>query len=287
MKFKKLVAGLSAAVLAATMMSVSVSAAKLGDVVHPSEEDTKMNDSYYSIGAMGFYMGQDWNWNQGDWVGIDDTGKIAVEYKISAVIADKTMSGKGTLGDMGVMVANLPEGIYPVDVKISDAKFVAEDGTTTVFDSLNSITSMDEDSEGGIRIHIRPTDEVDEETGEVTKKACSEVAGWEKEGAFNGGTLSMTLDFGVAAAEGGESKTDTSKAESKSDTSSSKAETVTSKKDADSSKADAGKTTAVNNASSKASDDTSKSPETGATVGGTLAVIALAGTVVIISKKRK
>lgn len=287
MKFKKLVAGLSAAVLAATMMSVSVSAAKLGDVVHPSEEDTKMNDSYYSIGAMGFYMGQDWSWNQGDWVGIDDTGKITVEYKISAVIADKTMSGKGTLGDMGVMVANLPEGIYPVDVKISDAKFVAEDGTTTVFDSLNSITSMDEDSEGGIRIHIRPTDEVDEETGEVTKKACSEVAGWEKEGAFNGGTLSMTLDFGVAAAEGGESKTDTSKAESKSDTSSSKAETVTSKKDADSSKADAGKTTAVNNASSKASDDTSKSPETGAAVGGTLAVIALAGTVVIISKKRK
>ena len=287
MKFKKLAAGLSAAVLAATMMSVSVSAAKLGDVVHPSEEDTKMNDSYYSIGAMGFYMGQDWSWNQGDWVGIDDTGKITVEYKISAVIADKTMSGKGTLGDMGVMVANLPDGIYPVDVKISDAKFVAEDGTTTVFDSLNSITSMDEDSEGGIRIHIRPTDEVDEETGEVTKKACSEVAGWEKEGAFNGGTLSMTLDFGVAAAEGGESKTDTSKAESKSDTSSSKAETVTSKKDADSSKADAGKTTAVNNASSKASDDTSKSPETGATVGGTLAVIALAGTVVIISKKRK
>ena len=145
MMIKKFVAGLSAAVLAATMMSVSVSAAKLGDVVHPSEEDSKMNDSYYSIGAMGFYMGQDWTWNQGDWVGIDDAGKITVEYKISKVIADKTMSGKGTLGDMGVMVANLPDGVYPVDVKISDAKFVAEDGTTTVFDSLNSITSMDED----------------------------------------------------------------------------------------------------------------------------------------------
>lgn len=197
MKIKKFVAGLSAAVLAATMMSVSVSAAKLGDVVHPSEEDSKMNDSYYSIGAMGFYMGQDWTWNQGDWVGIDDAGKITVEYKISKVITDKTMSGKGTLGDMGVMVANLPDGIYPVDVKISDAKFVAEDGTTTVFDSLNSITSMDEDAEGGIRIHIRPTDEVNEETGEVTKKACPEVAGWEKEGAFNGGTLSMTLDFSI------------------------------------------------------------------------------------------
>lgn len=285
MNFKKLAAGLSAAVLAATMMSVSVSAAKLGDVVHPSEEDTKMNDSYYSIGAMGFYMGQDWNWNQGDWVGIDDTGKIAVEYKISAVIANKSMSGKGTLGDMGVMVANLPEGIYPLDVKISDAKFVAEDGTTTVFDSLNSITSMDEDAEGGIRIHIRPTDEVDEETGEVTKKACPEVAGWEKEGAFNGGTLSMTLDFGVAAAEDGESKTDTSKAESNSDTSSSK--TDTSKIDASSSKADTSKATVTAAASSKSSDDTSEAAETGAAVGGTLAVIALAGTAVIVTKRRK
>lgn len=284
MKFKKLAAGLSVAVLAATMMSVSVSAAKLGDVVHPSEEDTKMNDSYYSIGAMGFYMGQDWSWNQGDWVGIDDTGKITVEYKISAVIADKTMSGKGTLGDMGVMVANLPEGIYPVDVKVSDAKFVAEDGATTVFDSLNSITSMDEDSEGGIRIHIRPTDEVDEKTGEVTKKACPEVAGWEKEGAFNGGTLSMTLDFGVAAAEGGESKTDTSKADSKSDTSSSKADT--SKKDVSSSKADTSKASAAAT-SSKKSDDTSKVAETGVAVGGTLAVIALAGTAVIVAKRRK
>ena len=140
MKIKKFVAGLSAAVLAATMMSLSVSAAKLGDVVHPSEEDSKMNDSYYSIGAMGFYMGQDWTWNQGDWVGIDDTGKITVEYKISKVVTDKTMSGKGTLGDMGVMVANLPDGVYPVDVKISDAKFVAEDGTTTVFDSIKSNT---------------------------------------------------------------------------------------------------------------------------------------------------
>ena len=278
MKIKKFVAGLSAAVLAATMMSLSVSAAKLGDVVHPSEEDSKMNDSYYSIGAMGFYMGQDWTWNQGDWVGIDDTGKITVEYKISKVVTDKTMSGKGTLGDMGVMVANLPDGVYPVDVKISDAKFVAEDGTTTVFDSINSITSLDEDPEGGIRIHIRPTEEVDDETGEVTKKSRPEVAGWEKEGAFNGGTLSMTLDFGVASAEGGDSKTDASKADSKSDTS---------KKDVSSSKADAGKTSAAAATSSKASDDTSKAAETGAAVGGALAVIALAGTAVIVAKRRK
>ena len=210
MKIKRFVAGLSAAVLAATMMSVSVSAAKLGDVVHPSEEDSKMNDSYYSIGAMGFYMGQDWTWNQGDWVGIDDAGKITVEYKISKVVTDKTMSGKGTLGDMGVMVANLPDGVYPVDVKISDAKFVAEDG---------------------------------------------------------------------------ESKTDASKADSKSDASSSKADT--SKKDASSSKADAGKTSAAAATSSKASDDTSKAAETGAAVGGAFAVIALAGTAVIVAKRRK
>ena len=287
MKITKLVTGLSAAVLTAAMMSMSVSAAKLGDVVHPSEDDEAMNKAYYSIGAMGFYMGQDWSWNQGDWVGIDETGKIAIEYKISPVIADKTMSGKGTLGDMGVMVANLPDGIYPVDVKISDAKFVAEDGTTTVFDDLNSTTSMDEDSEGGIRIHIRPTDEVNEDTGEVTKKACPAVAGWEKEGAFNGGTLTMTLDFGVASEGGSESKADSSsKQDPKADSSSSKADS--SKADAaSSSKADAGKTTAAANTSSKASDDTSKTANTGAAVGGTLAAVALAGTAVVVSKRRK
>ena len=81
MKIKKFVAGLSAAVLAATMMSVSVSAAKLGDVVHPSEEDSKMNDSYYSIGAMGFYMGQDWTWNQGDWVGDRKSTRLNSSHK--------------------------------------------------------------------------------------------------------------------------------------------------------------------------------------------------------------
>ena len=127
--------------------------------------------------------------------------------------------------------------------------------------------------------------QVNEETGEVTKKACPEVAGWEKEGAFNGGTLSMTLDFGVAAAEGGESKTDTSKADSKSDTSSSKSDT--SKKDVSSSKADTSKTSAAAATSSKASDDTSKAAETGVVVGGALAVIALAGTAVIVAKRRK
>ena len=135
---------------------------------------------------------------------------------------------------------------------------------------------MDEDPEGGIRIHIRPTEEVDDETGEVTKESRPEVAGWEKEGAFNGGTLSMTLDFGVASAEG---------ADSKSDASSSKADT--SKKDVSSSKADAGKTSAAAATSSKASDNTSKAAETGAAVGGAFAVIALAGTAVIIAKRRK
>ena len=84
---------------------------------------------------------------------------------------------------------------------------------------------------------------------------------------------------------GGEPKTDASKADSKSDASSSKADT--SKKDVSSSKADAGKTSAAAATSSKASDDTSKAAETGAAVGGALAVIALAGTAVIVAKRRK
>ena len=57
--------------------------------------------------------------------------------------------------------------------------------------------------------------------------------------------------------------------------------------DASSSKADAGKTSATAATSSKASDDTSKAAETGAAVGGALAVIALAGTAVIVAKRRK
>ncbi|MBR1663695.1 MAG: hypothetical protein IJ696_05135 [Ruminococcus sp.] len=220
MKLRKIFAGMAAATIAMTMTLSASAATNLFDIVHPDETNEEINKAYYGIGAMGFFMNQTWKWNQSEWFGINDEGVIQVEFSIGAPMADTTMSGKGTLGDMGIMLLNLPEDNYPYDIEITDAKFVAEDGTETVFESVNSIKEATLDPEGGFRVHIRPLDEVDEKTGEVTKKACPEVEGWDKEGAFNGGVLSMTLnlnpagtaeDSGDSGSEGdGESTTDES-----------------------------------------------------------------------------
>ncbi|MBQ9541474.1 NPXTG-anchored protein [Ruminococcus sp.] len=283
MKAKRIFAGLSAAVIAATMMAVSASATKLSDVVYPSKTETDKNDGWYSVGAMGFYMSQKWKWNQSDWFGINDEGKIELSYKISEVLTDTTMEGKGTLGDMGVMILNLPEDSYPYDVTISDAKFVTNDGEEIILDTVNSITEATLDKEGGFRIHIRPVDEVDKDSGEVTVPASPEVAGWDQEGAFKGGTLSMTIDFGAPAAKE-ESKADDSKTESKADDSKtdSKASNTTT----------TGKTTTTTtttaSASSAASDTTeNKNSNTGAAAGTIFGLLALAGAGAVVSRKKK
>jgi len=280
MKAKRIFAGLSAAVIAATMMAVSASATKLSDVVYPSKTETDKNDGWYSVGAMGFYMSQKWKWNQSDWFGINDEGKIELSYKISEVLTDTTMEGKGTLGDMGVMILNLPEDSYPYDVTISDAKFVTNDGEEIILDSVNSITEATLDKEGGFRIHIRPVDEVDEETGDVTVPASPEVAGWDQEGAFKGGTLSMTIDFGAPAAKeesktesAAESKADDSKADSKASNTTTTGKTTT--------------TTTTASASSAASDATeNNNSNTGAAAGTIFGLLALAGAGAVVSRKK-
>ena len=291
MKAKRIFAGLSAAVIAATMMAVSASATKLSDVVYPSKTETDKNDGWYSVGAMGFYMSQKWKWNQSDWIGINDEGKIELSYKISEVLTDTTMEGKGTLGDMGVMILNLPEDSYPYDVTISDAKFVTNDGEEIILDSVNSITEATLDKEGGFRIHIRPVDEVDKDSGEVTVPASPEVAGWDQEGAFKGGTLSMTIDFGAPAAKE-ESKADDSKAESKVDDSKTDSKTEDSKADSKASNTTTtGKTTTTTttaSASSAASDTTeNNNSNTGAAAGTVFGLLALAGAGAVVSRKKK
>lgn len=293
MKIKKMFVGFTAAALAASCMAISASATKLGDVAHPSETDEEMNNTYYAIGGMAFYMSQEWSWNQGEWVGISDDGKIVIEYKISPVIADKSMSGQGTLGDMGVMINNLPDN-YPFDITISDAQFVAEDGTVTEFPEINSMTQAEEDPEGGFRIHIRPTDEVNEDTGEVTKKACPEVAGWEVPGAFNGGTLSMTIDFGIETEGGDNSQSDGNS--SKSDDNSSKDDSSnkdeSSKKDDSSSKKDTS-TNTTSNGTTKTASSSSAAPaadNTNAETGAgefAFAGLALAAAALVVSKRNK
>ncbi|SEL08024.1 NPXTG-anchored protein [Ruminococcus albus] len=284
MKAKRIFAGLSATVIAATM-AMTASATKLTDKVYPSETDTDINDAYYSIGAMGFYMNNNWKWNQSDWFGIDADGKISVEYHISKVLTDTTLSDKGNLGEMGVMVCNvdkaltkagLDETSYPLEVKVTEAKFVAEDGTETVFNDMLNITEMERDAEGDIRFHIRPAEKVNEETGAVELPANPEVAGWDEEGAFEGGTLYFSLDFGTPSA-GTTDSTAESKTESKTESAAdSKTES---------------KSTTTNNGtaatSSKASDATDNTnSNTGAATGAVLGLMAVAAAGAIVAKKK-
>ncbi|MBR1563235.1 MAG: NPXTG-anchored protein [Ruminococcus sp.] len=295
---KKLFVGMTAAAIAASCMSISAFAAtKLTDVVHPDENDKTMNDSYYGIGCMGYFMSQSWKWNQGDWIGWSEEqpGKLVVEYKISKAIVEGALEGKGTLGDMGVMVCNLPDN-YPFEIKITDAKFVAEDGTETVFDSINSMTEATEDPEGNFRIHIRPADATDEATGEVTIPARPEAAGWDQEGGFEGGTLYMTIDFGAPEAAGGDESSKPADESSKKADDSSKKDDDSSKKADDSSKKDdsaAASTTKTTGTTTTTpagggSDNTAKAaqPETGAAEGLIFAGVALAGAALVVTKRK-
>ena len=309
--FKKMFVGMTAAAIAASCMTISAFAAtNLNDVFHPDESDETMNDAYYAIGAMGYFMNNDgkWKWNNGDWCtwnADNNDGTITIEYKINKALTDTTMSDKGSLGEMGVMVCNLDEGLekigkteadlYPLAVTVKDARFVAEDGTETTFTNLLEITEMAHDPEGGIRFHIRPTDRVDEDTGEVIFPATAETEGWDAEGGFQGGTLYVTLDFGAPAAAGEETSSaaadDSSK---KADDSSKKADDSSAKAD-DSSKKETSTTTTTTTTTtgaggggSLASDNTAKAeqPETGAAEGLIFAGVALAAAGIVITKRK-
>ena len=194
MKLKRIFAGM-AAVMAAACMAVSASAVSIYDYVDPDKEPADGEKGYYDIGAMAFYMSQEWKWNQSDWFGIDENGRITVEYSINEVLTDTTMEGKGTLGDMGIMILNLPEGHYPYDMKVVEATFTPKEGDPITLQTALDLKGAYEDAESGSRIHLRPTDEVDEATGNITKPAAPELAGMEQPGAFKGGTLKIVVDF--------------------------------------------------------------------------------------------
>ncbi|MBO6141510.1 MAG: NPXTG-anchored protein [Ruminococcus sp.] len=309
MKLRRIFVGMTAAALALSMTISASAATDLYDVAYPAsvEENKEINDKFYSVGAMGFFMSQKWNWNQSEWFGIDEEGVIKVSFSIGAPMADTTMSGKGTLGDMGIMLLNLPDEGYPYNIEITDAKFVAEDGTETVLDSVNSITEATLDPEGGFRVHIRPLDEVDEETGEVKKKACPEVAGWDQEGAFNGGVLSMTLNLNTGdapAADSGEGdnaegekdaeKAEETKKETKEEKKEEKAaddktaasDTKTTGGDTAGAGDTANAATGSGNGGAAAQQQESNA-QTGAASNAILAAMAMAAAGMVASKKRK
>ena len=193
MKLRRLFAGMAAAVIAASTLAIGASAKSLYDAVDPE------SDAYYSIGAMGFYMSNQWKWNESEWFGITEDGTITVEYSINEVLTDTTMSGKGNLGDMGIMICNLPEEGYPYDMKVTEATFTPKGGDPITLQSVLDIKAGYHDAETGVRIHIRPTDNVDE-SGNVIVAATPEVAGWDQEGSFKGGVLKISVDFKNAPA---------------------------------------------------------------------------------------
>lgn len=205
MKAKRVLAVLLSIITTAAL-SITASAAKLTDLVYPSESDPAKNDAYYALSASGYFVSKSGNFYSGEETGIDSEGNFFVEYKISPLLADNTMSGKGALEEMGVMIHNVDrafdvlgidyQSVYPVDLLVSDAKFVAEDGTETVFNDILNITEIQRDMEGDIALRIRPTNKVDEESGEVLVNATRETEGWDEEGAFIGGTLYFSMSLG-------------------------------------------------------------------------------------------
>ena len=88
---KKIFAGMTAAALSLTMVMSASAATYLFDVVHPDDNDKEMNDSYYKIGAMGYFMSQKWTWNEYDWVGIDADGVIDISITVDEAKADKVL----------------------------------------------------------------------------------------------------------------------------------------------------------------------------------------------------
>lgn len=303
MKTKKILAVLSAAALAASCFAMTASAAtKLTDVVYPTEEDAAMNDSYYKIGAMGFFMNGNWDdWCQSDWATIAADGTITLDYEINKVLADKKLDGTGSLGMMGIMVLNLPEDNYPYEVSVVEATFTKDDGSVIELETAKAVTEATRHPESGWRIILRPLDDVDQETGEVKTAAAPELAGMDQPGGFEGGTLHIKVDFGTKGADDSSSASDSSSTADSSSTSDSSSTTDSSSKSDSSSKADTSSTksttstaktttttttttTGTGSTASTASDATN--PEAGAAAGVALAIGAVAASVIVVSKKR-
>ena len=324
MKLKKVFAVLSAAALAASCMAISASATKLPDVVHPDEENNDMNDAYYSICAIGFYMNNGWTgWNQYDDIGnIDEEGILEASFDISEglTFGGEQESGNqdNTLGMMGFMICNLPEE-YPYEVTVLEADFTPKDGSTIDLASVKNITELDvfpEKKDADVkdaRIVIRATPD---DANNVA--ATPEVAGMDQSGNFKGGKLHIKIDFGKYEAptddsseESNESTTDESTTDdsSKSDKDdSSKSDSDASGSDSSSSKSDssskggnggggnggggnggsgnktAGTTSDAGNGEAKS--DATENSDTGAAQSIALAVAALAGASIVVARKK-
>lgn len=240
MKIRRIFAGLAAAAIAATM------------TVTASAKDLYAGDVPDNIGGMGFFMSRQsdpWQWNASDWVGLAEDGTITLEYSINEILADKTASGQGTLGEMGLMICNLPEEGYPYNMKVLEATFTPKGGDPIELKSVLDIKGGYKDYEADCRIRIRPDDTIKD--GLIVTKATPEVAGMDQPGNFKGGVLKIKVSF----------------------------------KDAPEAPAQPAYEKAPEESGDGAKDDTV--PAAGVAAGGSAAIILLAGTALVCTKRRK
>ena len=193
MKSKRLLAALTSAALGLSALTMGASAVDLFDVVDPDEDES----TYWDIYATGYYMPLDWSWNESDPYAITDEGKIELEFEITEEMTDPDYEGKGALGEMGVVIYNLPEGCA-IDAEVTKAAFLPYEAEDEI--ELKSVEGKRQfecntDLGANPSIFMRPTDRYDEETEELLYEALPELKGMEEEGSFRGGWLRVVIDF--------------------------------------------------------------------------------------------
>lgn len=184
MKLKRIFGALAATAMAVSMV-MSASAEKLSEVITPEDE------GYYSIGGMGYFMSQEWQWNQGEWIGISEDGKMSLSYEVNEIFAGPI--GSGTLGEIGLMICNLPADVTTYEVAVTKAVFTPKGGEAIELPSILNTYTIDT-SKGDGRLYLRPVEEEDSETS-LNHIATPEAAGWEVPGAFKGGLLEIEVSF--------------------------------------------------------------------------------------------
>ena len=191
MKIKKLLAAVSAALMMTGAVLPVSAANNLYDLITLETADAEDKPELWSIGGCCYYMSQNYEYRSGNWHGITEDGTINFEYDID----DSVLDGNTALGEMGVWISDLPDEGYPYEMQITEAEFIPREGEAISIDSIKAVTEWEEDEDYQIKIRIRPVDYVDSFTGELLCKAVPEVSGMEKEGAFKGGVLRITVDF--------------------------------------------------------------------------------------------
>ena len=200
MKNRKALAGFLAFLMAvgtsSPLTNMSASALTLGEDFdgRMTSYDGESFETWYTIGGFPYWMdGNIWNMKMGDYLSINDEGTFEFSYEISNIQADPSMDGTGTLGCFGFIIYNTtPYTTY--EVAISNAKFVSNDGTEYVLDTVNNMTEITSDGDGMIWLRCTP-DEMSHYDESIPATPELSDTGW-RYGGFKGGVFTADVDFG-------------------------------------------------------------------------------------------